>query len=172
MGGQPPAFDLLAWNGDSTRLPAAMHSFYLRTLYIDNQLARGDMELGGQHLSLQDVKSDAYVVGAVNDHIVPWEASYKATHLLGGNVRYVLSNGGHVAGIVNPPGPKAQHETARKNGPSAAEWRASAESHSGSWWEDWTKWAGKRAGPLTTPPPMGSRRYTVLGEAPGDYVHG
>ncbi len=172
MGGQPPAFDLLAWNGDSTRLPAAMHSFYLRTLYIGNQLARGEMELGGQHLSLQDVKSDAYVVGAVNDHIVPWQASYKATHLLGGTVRYVLSNGGHVAGIVNPPGPKARHEVAGKNRPAAAEWRASAKSHSGSWWEDWTEWAGKRAGKLTTPPPMGSRRYQVLGDAPGDYIHG
>ena len=172
MGGQPPAFDLLAWNGDSTRLPAAMHSFYLRTLYIGNQLAKGEMELGGQHLSLQDVKSDAYVVGAVNDHIVPWQASYKATHLLGGNVRYVLSNGGHVAGIVNPPGPKARHEVAGKNPPTAAEWRASAESHSGSWWEDWTAWARKRAGKLTAPPPMGSRLHPVLGEAPGDYVHG
>jgi len=172
MGGQPPAFDLLAWNGDSTRLPAAMHSFYLRTLYIGNHLARGEMELGGQHLSLQDVKSDAYVVGAVNDHIVPWQASYKATHLLGGNVRYVLSNGGHVAGIVNPPGPKARHEVAGKNRPTAAEWRASAESHSGSWWEDWTAWARKRAGKLTAPPPMGSRLHPVLGEAPGDYVHG
>jgi polyhydroxyalkanoate synthase len=78
----------------------------------DNRLARGEMEVGGQHLSLQDVKSDAYVVGAVNDHIVPWQASYEATRLLGGNVRYVLSNGGHVAGIVNPPGPKARHEVA------------------------------------------------------------
>ena len=77
----------------------------------DNQLARGEMEVGGQHLSLQDVKSDAYVVGAVNDHI----ASYKATRLLGGNVRNVLFNGGHVAGIVNPPGPKARHEVAGKN---------------------------------------------------------
>jgi polyhydroxyalkanoate synthase len=172
MGGQPPAFDLLAWNGDSTRLPAAMHSFYLRTLYIGNQLAKGEMELGGQHLSLQDVKSDAYVVGAVNDHIVPWQASYKATHLLGGNVRYVLSNGGHVAGIVNPPGPKARHEVAGKNRPTAAEWLASAENHNGSWWEDWTEWAGQRAGKLTTPPPMGSRRHQVLGEAPGDYIRG
>jgi polyhydroxyalkanoate synthase len=85
------------------------------------------MEVGGQHLSLQVVKSDAYVVGAVNDHIVPWQASCKATRLLGGNVRYVLSNGGHVADIVNPPGPKARHEVAGKNRPTAAEWRVSRE---------------------------------------------
>jgi polyhydroxyalkanoate synthase len=149
-----------------------MHSFYLRTLYIGNQLAQGGMELAGQHLSLQDIKSDTYVVGAVNDHIVPWQASYKATRLLGGTVKYVLTNGGHVAGIVNPPGPKARYEVARKNRPTAAEWRATAESRAGSWWEDWTEWAGKRAGELGQPPPMGSRHNPVLGDAPGDYVHG
>ena len=115
MGQDPPAFDLLAWNGDSTRLPAAMHSFYLRCLYVRNELARGEMELAGQHLSLSEVKNDTYVVGAVNDHIVPWHASYQATKLLGGDVRYVLSSGGHVAGIVNPPGPKAWYEAADSN---------------------------------------------------------
>ncbi len=93
MGGQPPAFDLLAWNSDSTRLPAAMHSFYLRTLYIDNQLARGDDESGGgggagsNSCPCRTSKERRNVVGAVNDHIVPWQASYKATRLLGGNVR-------------------------------------------------------------------------------------
>ncbi len=107
MGQSPPAFDILAWNADSTRLPAAMHSFYLRSLYVRNQLARGDLELAGTLLSLADVKSDTYIVGAVNDHIVPWPSSYQATGLLGGSVRYVLSNGGHIAGIVNPPGPKS-----------------------------------------------------------------
>src|SRR5208282_4803838 len=77
MGQDPPAFDILAWNGDSTRMPAAMHSFYLRSLYMRNELARGGMELAGQRLSLSDVKSDTYVVGAINDHIVPWHGSYK-----------------------------------------------------------------------------------------------
>ena len=120
--------------------------------------------MGGQHLSLQDVKSNAYVVGAVNDHIVPWQASYKATRLLGGNVRYVLSNGGHVAGIVNPPGPKARHEVAGKNRLTAAEWRASAESRSGSWWEGLDQ-MGREAGRCPDgaaspgqPPPLGARR--------------
>ena len=141
-----------------------MHSFYLRTLYIDNQLARGEIELAGQHLSLKDVKCGAYVVGAVNDHIVPWQASYKAIHLLGGNVRYVPSNGGHVAGIVNPPGPRARHEVTSKNRPTAAGWRASAESHSGSWWEDCTEWARKLAGERTAPPPMegAATRYSAM----------
>jgi len=172
MGQSPPAFDILAWNADSTRLPAAMHSFYLRSLYGRNELARGELELAGQRLQLADVKQDAYIVGAVNDHIVPWTSSYKATGLLGGPVRYVLSSGGHIAGIVNPPGPKAWYQTAETNPPDPARWRAGAQRHSGSWWQDWAIWAGARAGDLAAPPPMGSKRYPPLGAAPGDYVRG
>ena len=117
MGQEPPAFDILAWNGDSTRMPSAMHSFYLRSLYMRNELARGELELLGQQLSLSSVKNDTYVVGAINDHIVPWHGSYKTGGLMGGKVRYVLSSGGHIAGIVNPPGPKAWHEAARLHRP-------------------------------------------------------
>src|SRR5260370_16831902 len=106
MGHSPPAFDILAWNADSTRLPGAMHSFYLRSLYERNQLAKGEFELAGQRLSLADVKSDTYIVGAVNDHIVPWASSYRSTGLLGGSVRYVLSSRGHIPGIVHPPSPQ------------------------------------------------------------------
>jgi polyhydroxyalkanoate synthase subunit PhaC len=172
MGQQPPAFDILAWNADSTRLPAAMHSFYLRSLYAENQLARGELELAGQLLSLADVKSDTYVVGAINDHIVPWPSSYQATQLLGGTVRYVLSSGGHIAGIVNPPGPKAWYEAGEHNPPDPARWRADAARHDGSWWEDWAAWADGRAGRLIPPPPTGSRRYPPLGDAPGEYLRG
>jgi polyhydroxyalkanoate synthase len=172
MGQDPPAFDILAWNADSTRLPATMHSFYLRCLYLRNELARGRMELAGQQLSLSEVKSDAYVVGAINDHIVPWHASYQATRLLGGSVRYVLSSGGHIAGIVNPPGPKAWYETASQAAADAGEWRAVATRQSGSWWEDWTAWAEVRAGDHVKPPAMGSSRYPAAGDAPGHYVHG
>ena len=144
MGQSPPAFDILAWNADSTRLPAAMHSFYLRSLYAQNQLARGELELAGTLLSLADVKSDTYVVGAVNDHIVPWPSSYQTTGLLGGNVRYVLSSGGHIAGIVNPPGPKGWYEVGAHYPRSAAQWREAAENHRGSWWEDWAAWSDAR----------------------------
>jgi polyhydroxyalkanoate synthase subunit PhaC len=173
LGEAPPAFDILAWNADSTRMPATMHTFYLRSLYQRNELARGLLELAGQQLSLPDVKSDVYVVGAVNDHIVPWQASYKATALLGGDVRYVLSSGGHIAGIVNPPGPKAWYEAAEPPSPATAGlWREGATRHSGSWWEDWAAWAGQRAGPLTKPPSLGSKRYPAIGEAPGTYVLG
>jgi polyhydroxyalkanoate synthase subunit PhaC len=173
LGQGPPAFDILAWNSDNTRMPAAMHAFYLRSLYLRNELARGLLEVKGQRLSLADVKSDTYVVGAINDHIVPWPASYKTTRLMGGEVRYVLSSGGHIAGIVNPPGPKAWYEEAKPPYPvNAAQWRAAAAHHSGSWWEDWTRWAGRRAGRRTDPPPMGSERYPAIADAPGSYVHG
>jgi polyhydroxyalkanoate synthase subunit PhaC len=172
MGQDPPAFDILAWNADSTRMPAAMHSFYLRCLYIGNELARGKMELAGQRLDLAEVKSDSYIVGAVNDHIVPWHASYEATRLLGGDVRYVLSSGGHIAGIVNPPGPKAWYEAADAYPADAEQWRSGAVRHSGSWWQDWADWAGRRAGRLVAPPPMGSEDFPALRDAPGMYVRG
>jgi polyhydroxyalkanoate synthase len=172
MGQGPPAFDILAWNADSTRLPAAMHSFYLRALYQQNQLAKGEMELAGQVLSPADVKSDTYIVGAVNDHIVPWPSSYRSTRLLGGTVRFVLSSGGHIAGIVNPPGPKAWYEAGEHSPEDPAQWREAAERHDGSWWEDWTRWADARAGRLVPPPPMGGDRHPALGEAPGEYVRG
>src|SRR5580658_9210814 len=172
MGQDPPAFDILAWNGDSTRMPATMHSFYLRSLYMRNELARGELELAGQKLSLSAVTNDTYVVGAINDHIVPWHASYKAGGLLGGTVRYVLSSGGHIAGIVNPPGPKAWYETGDATTADPEAWRAAGTKHSGSWWQDWTEWSDARAGAHIKPPAMGSRRYPALGDAPGDYVKG
>jgi polyhydroxyalkanoate synthase len=130
------------------------------------------MELAGQRLSLPEVKNDTYVVGAVNDHIVPWTASYQATRLLGGDVRYVLSSGGHVAGIVNPPGPKAWYEAADSNPVKAAVWRAAATRLAGSWWQDWTSWAQQRAGNRVKPPAMGSGQYPPIADAPGDYVRG
>jgi polyhydroxyalkanoate synthase len=173
LGQDPPAFDILAWNSDNTRMPATMHAFYLRSLYLRNELARGVMEVKGQRLSLADVGNDVYVVGAINDHIVPWHASYKTTGLMGGDVRYVLSSGGHIAGIVNPPGPKAWHEVAETPNPATAQqWREAAEHVGGSWWEDWAKWAGRRAGRLTEPPAMGSEKYPAIADAPGSYVHG
>jgi polyhydroxyalkanoate synthase subunit PhaC len=172
LGEDPPAFDILAWNSDSTRMPAAMHTFYLHHLYLRNELAKGEMELAGQQLSLSDVKNDTYVVGAINDHIVPWHASYETTRLLGGSVRYVLSSGGHIAGIVNPPGPKAWYQASTRTPASAEEWHASATKHNGSWWEDWTQWSDKRAGDRINPPPLGSEQYPALADAPGGYVHG
>jgi polyhydroxyalkanoate synthase subunit PhaC len=172
MGQEPPAFDILAWNGDSTRMPSAMHSFYLRSLYMRNELARGVMEVAGQQLSLSDVKNDTYVVGAINDHIVPWHGSFKTLGLMGGKVRYVLSSGGHIAGIVNPPGPKAWFEATSRPHTDPEAWRAEAAKHNGSWWQDWAEWSDARAGEHIEPHAMGSQRYPAIGDAPGEYVHG
>jgi polyhydroxyalkanoate synthase subunit PhaC len=172
MGEDPPAFDILAWNGDSTRMPGAMHSFYLRSLYMRNELARGELELAGQRLSLSGVTNDTYVVGAINDHIVPWHGSYKTGGLLGGKVRYVLSSGGHIAGIVNPPGPKAWYEAADYDGADPESWRSANRKHRGSWWEDWTAWSDARAGAHVEPPRMGSKRHPAVADAPGEYVYG
>src|SRR5918993_2848159 len=107
MGEEPPAFDLLSWNNDSTRMPAEMHTFYLRSCYVDNQLARGVMELAGQKLDLGKVDQDLYFLSAEQDHIAPWRSSYAGARLPAGSVRFVLSNSGHIAGIVNPPSPKS-----------------------------------------------------------------
>jgi polyhydroxyalkanoate synthase len=170
MGQQPPAFDILAWNSDSTRMPAAMHSFYLRSCYVKNELARGEMELAGQRLDLKDVQEDLYIVAAINDHIVPWNSSYATIKHVSGDARFVLSSGGHIAGIVNPPGPKGWYMTADENPESPHLWRSMAQRHQGSWWEDWTTWAADRAGEKIEPPRTGSERHPVLGDGPGEYV--
>jgi polyhydroxyalkanoate synthase len=172
MGEDPPAFDILAWNDDGTRMPAAMHSFYLRACYIENQLARGEMELAGTSLSLDTIKEDAYVLSAKEDHIAPWTAAYKTTQLLPGKVRFTLSSSGHIAGIVNPPSPKSRFWTNAKNPPDPKEWLAGAKEHEGSWWEDWTAWIGERAGGRHKPPPMGSKAHPPVADAPGTYVFG
>jgi len=175
LGEPTSAFDILAWNADSTRMPAAMHSAYLHSLYGRNELAIGDFELAGRRLDLGAVTNDTYVVGAVNDHIVPWPASYAATRLLGGPVRYVLSNGGHIAGIVNPPSPKAWLEASedRTGYPERPDqWRAACTRQSTSWWQDWASWSDPLAGDQIKPPTVGNSRYRRLTDAPGDYVHG
>ena len=174
LGKESAPFDILAWNGDATRMPAAMHSSYLRLLYGQNELAKGEMQLAGERLDLGDVRSDVYVVGAINDHIVPWRSSYCATQLLGGNVRYVLSSGGHIAGVVNPPSPKSWLEATAPDALNPADpavWRGEATRQSGSWWQDWITWSTSRAGGLVAAPKKaGSRGYPPLEDAPGTYV--
>jgi polyhydroxyalkanoate synthase subunit PhaC len=173
MGEEPPAFDLLSWNNDSTRMPAEMHSFYLRSCYLGNELARGVMELAGQRLDLEKVDQDLYFLSAEQDHIAPWRSSYVGALLPGGEVRFVLSNSGHIAGIVNPPSPKSIHHVLEGDQPlpdSPDEWLAAATTHPVTWWEDWAQWIGARAGGMRKPPRMGSRKYRPIADAPGTYV--
>ncbi len=166
MGQDPPAFDILAWNADSTRMPAAMHSFYLRNFYVENRLAKEQLQIAGTVVRLSDVKRPAYIVGAENDHIVPWKSAYASTRLLPGPVRFVL-----IAGIVNPPGPKGWYLIGNDHPDSADEWRGRAVRRDGSWWEDWATWSAENSGPLVDPPPTGSRKYPVLYDGPGEYIH-
>ncbi|HTF41956.1 MAG TPA: alpha/beta fold hydrolase [Propionibacteriaceae bacterium] len=173
MGEEPPAFDLLSWNNDSTRMPAEMHTFYLRSCYVENQLARGVMELAGRQLDLEKVDQDLYFLSAEQDHIAPWRSSYAGARLPGGKVRFVLSNSGHIAGIVNPPSPKSIHHVLEGDQPLPADpdqWLAAATTSPMTWWEDWAKWITARAGAMRKPPRMGSRKYQPITDAPGTYV--
>jgi polyhydroxyalkanoate synthase len=169
-GEQPPAFDILTWNADSTNMPADMHSWYLRSCYINNELAEGKMEVAGERLSLKLVECDAYIVAAQNDHIAPWRSSYRSTQLLGGDVRFILSSRGHIAGIVNPPSPKARIWRSSNTPPNPDAWWDQADESGDSWWEDWSAWIAERGGEMTQPPAMGSKRYAPVDEAPGQYV--
>ncbi len=172
LGDAPAAFDILTWNADSTRMPANMHSFYLRHCYVKNELAQGAMELAGTELDLSKVHQDLYFLAAEADHIVPWRSSYAGARLPSGKVRFVLSNSGHIAGIVNPPSPKSKHWTSQAEvlPESPDEWLAGAQMLPTTWWEDWTSWIGQRAGEQRTPPPMGSDRHPPLADAPGTFV--
>ncbi|UQX11653.1 PHA/PHB synthase family protein [Candidatus Mycobacterium methanotrophicum] len=171
LGKKPPSFDLLAWNADSTRMPARMHSEYLRSCYLHNEFARGQFEVDGTRLDPGRVDVDAYVLSAVDDHIVPWTSAYKTTQLLGGKNRFVLSTSGHIAGIVNPPNPKAKHWVNDSLPADPQEWKANAQLVDGTWWQDWTAWIGERGGErAAAPEQLGSRDHPPIQPAPGSYV--
>src|SRR5262249_54297981 len=154
LGKKPPRFDLLAWNADSTRMPARMHSEYLRACYLRNEFSRGEFEVAGHALNPGKVDVDNYVVSAVDDHIVPWTSAYKTTQLLGGNSRFVLSTSGHIAAIVNPPNPKAKHWINDDTDPDPLKWKAGSVLREDTWWNDWTSWIGQRAGGKVAAPKM------------------
>jgi polyhydroxyalkanoate synthase len=170
LGEPVPRFDILAWNDDATQMPAEMHAFYLRSCYGRNDFARGELELAGERIGAGDIRTDIFILAAVEDHIVPWTSSYASTRLLSGDVRFVLSSAGHIAGIVNPPNPKSRYWTNDELPPDPNAWRTGAELHEGSWWEEWTRWAAERSGGQREPPPLGSKRHRPLGDAPGKYI--
>ena len=173
LGENPPAFDVLAWNADTTNLAAALHEQFI-TLFTDNALMKqGAVSILGTPVDLSAVKSDLYVVGASTDHLVPWQAAYCATQAYGGDSRFVLSNSGHIQALVNPPSnPKASFLTRDDNPPDPDVWRQGAEQVKGSWWVDWAGWAIERSGPERPKPRrLGGRGHAVLQAAPGRYVH-
>ena len=172
MGRNPFPFDLLHWNGDSTRMPAAMHGFYLRNLYLKNLLRKpGGITLAGTPIDITRVKTPAYFISTVEDHIAPWQSTYAGAQLLAGPVRFVLGGSGHIAGIINPPAAgKYCYWTHEKLPAQAGAWLAGAKQHSGSWWTDWGQWAAGHAGTRVPARQPGSGRYKALEDAPGSYV--
>jgi polyhydroxyalkanoate synthase len=173
MGEKPPAFDLLYWNSDGTRMCRAAHSWYLRNTYVENNLiVPGKITLKGAPIDLGNVTQDVYAVGAEKDHIVPWEAAWRITQLVKGDVRYVLASSGHIAGIINPPGGRGTYwvNDSGKPAETPQEWREGATAHDSSWWTDWSAWLAKHSGRKVKPPKMGSENYPVLEDAPGSYV--
>jgi poly[(R)-3-hydroxyalkanoate] polymerase subunit PhaC len=172
LGKDPPAFDILAWNADSTNLPAALHHQFL-DIFTKNSLARpGEMEVLGTPVDLSRIEVETYVTGATTDHLTPWRGCYRTTQLLGGDSTFVLSNAGHIASLINPPGnPKAHYFTGPTPGPDADAWLEAAEQRQGTWWEHWTAWALERSGDeRRAPRRLGNRRHPVIEPAPGAYV--
>jgi polyhydroxyalkanoate synthase len=174
LGNKAPAFDLLYWNSDGTRMARAAHSWYLRNTYIENNLIKPrKIKLKGVAIDLGRICQDTYAVGCEKDHIVPWESAWRITQLFGGHVRYVLASSGHVAGIINPPGGKGVYWTREGIGEGASspeEWMKAATKHEGSWWPDWSAWLSDRAGPKVAPPLSGCTQHSPLADAPGTYV--
>jgi polyhydroxyalkanoate synthase len=172
LGRPPPAFDILHWNADSTRLPARMLSDFLRHIYMENSLVRGGrLRLDGRPIDLRRITTPCYFLSTIDDHIAPWRACYAATQHLGGPVDFVLAGSGHIAGIVNAPTrTKYGYRTNRHNPADADEWLAEAVQHEGSWWPHWRQWLAGLGGEQVEARPVGSGKYPPLMDAPGAYV--
>ena len=179
MGERAPPSDLMAWNADATRLPYRMHSEYLRKLFLNNDLAEGRYLVEGRPISLSDIHTPMFVVGTVRDHVAPWKSTYKIHFLVDADVTYLLTSGGHNAGIVAPPD-EPGHSYRVRSEPAHAiytgpdEWLKTVPLVEGSWWPEWTKWLAARSDELSEPPRMGvtSAAGQTLPDAPGDYVRG
>jgi polyhydroxyalkanoate synthase len=180
-GRTPPAFDILYWNADVTRLPAALHHDFIRLGLANALITPGAATMLGSPVDLAKVDLDAYLVAGITDHLCPWESCYRTTQLLGGPVRFVLSNSGHIAAMVNPPtNAKAAFRTAPAtaaagggaNPADPREFLATATTVPGSWWTDYSSWLAERGGgPRKSPRTLGRKAYPVRGAAPGTYVH-
>jgi polyhydroxyalkanoate synthase len=173
LKGKPPsAFDLLHWNSDATRMPAANHSFYLRNCYLENRLSTGSMVLDNTRLDLSKVKMPVYNLATREDHIAPAESVLYGSQFFGGPVKYVLSGSGHIAGVVNPPASgKYQYWTNDKTGAaSVAEWLKGAQEHKGSWWPDWREWLAAIDPEQVPARAVGTEALPPLEDAPGSYV--
>jgi polyhydroxyalkanoate synthase subunit PhaC len=172
LGNAPPAFDILFWNGDTTSLPARLHSDYLDLFSMNPFRNAGALSISGTPIDMQRVKLDTYVAAGVTDHITPWKSVYQTARILGDETTFVLSNAGHLQSLLNPPGnPKASFMTGSASQPDADAYVTSAEKMSGSWWLHWKEWLSGRSGPkVTAPANLGSAEFSPGAPAPGTYV--
>ena len=172
LGEDPPPFDVLYWNADSTNLPAQLHSDYL-DIFFDKRFKK-ESEVGfmGNVVDLEQVSQDCFMVAGVTDHITPWKACYRNVHLFGGEIEFVLSNSGHIQSLLNPPGnPKAKYFTNADFPATADEWVAGAHEVGGSWWTRWDEWLSERSGEMkASPKTLGNKKHPPINKAPGEYV--
>lgn len=172
-GEAPPPFDILYWNTDVTRMPRAMHSFYLREFYLKNQLvARDALSFAGHPIDLARIRQPLYAVGCEEDHIAPWKATFHIAGAIRAPVRYTLSSSGHILGIINPPvtPPKRSYWSGDADEETPQDWLKQQKEIKGSWWSAWTAWLATRSGPRVPPPPLATKAYPRLDDAPGPYV--
>jgi polyhydroxyalkanoate synthase len=171
-GKEPPPFDLLYWNSDATRMPAANHSFYLRNCYLENRLSKGEMVLGGRKLSLGSIKIPVYNLAAREDHIAPARSVLLGSKYFGGPLRFVLAGSGHIAGVINPPAKvKYQYWTGpRPRSANLESWLGKAKEHAGSWWPDWIGWLRKQDAAEVPARRVGGGALAPIEQAPGSYV--
>jgi polyhydroxyalkanoate synthase len=172
LGKDPFPFDLLYWNADSTRMPAEMHSFYLRKMYQENLLMKpGGITLKGVPLDLRKIATPSYILSTKEDHIAPWRSAYAATQLYKGPKKFVLSASGHIAGVVNPPSAnKYCHWTSDELPPQPEQWLGQAQQHPGSWWPDWQRWVAEFSGGQVPARKPGDGKLKPIEPAPGSYV--
>jgi len=152
-------------------MPAKMHSEYLRTCYLNNQFAKGEFRVDGRPLNPRDVTIDTYVVAAINDHIVPWTSGYKTATIFSGPNRFILTTAGHIAGVVNPPGPKPKYWTNDAHPDDPNTWKDDATLVQDTWWQDWSLWIASHGGDeIAATERLGSDAHPALEAAPGSYV--
>ncbi len=172
-GKTPPAFDILYWNADTTRLPAAVHRDFIE-IGLANALTKpGQATMLGSPVDLSKVDADSYVVAGIADHLCPWQSCYRSARLLGGRPRFVLSTSGHIASMVNPPtNPKATFQTGPDDLPDPGDWLRAAETVKGSWWPDYSEWLAERSGGLVDRSGHlgGGPGLEPIAPAPGSYV--
>ncbi len=172
LGKDPAPFDLLYWNADATRMPRNTHMFYLREMYLHNNLAKpGGIELKGVPIDLTRVNIPVYLQASKDDHIAPYPSVFKARNQYSGPVRFVLSGSGHIAGVINPPAAnKYQYWLNEQQPPELEEWLAGAQEHAGSWWPDWGRWLSEQSGPMVPARQPGDGALEIIEDAPGSYV--